>query len=285
MYQTPKLLAQLGVEGFQERLIEVGHSLACVEAVEEGRAVDTVQGRRRPVQQLDQSQGLKLRGRGQLLEEGAQDGRSQVPYGVVPVEWAGGRRRLARPQHPCGEDAVEEGLHQGGAKEGRSPLALETHSQRLLKGGADGMEGWRVARSLHPRQPVPRVGRQEPRQVLGFDNRRAVGQRPAQVLTQTGAHVAGKCPRRLQPGVKFLLRLGKTEGLQLNSVALGVLSHQHEVPGVGDQHEPVKTPVAAHLVAVRRQPCVVTGGLDLHDAALGDLPGTGLSLLHLPSRI
>ena len=51
-----KLLAKLGVEGLQERLVEVRHGLAGVEAVEEGRAVDPVQGRRRPVQQLDQTQ-------------------------------------------------------------------------------------------------------------------------------------------------------------------------------------------------------------------------------------
>ena len=82
-----------------------------------------------------------------------------------------------------------------------------------------------------------------------------------------------------------LLRLGKTEGLQLHGVALGVLSHQNEVAGVGDKHEPVKAPVAAHLVAIRRQPCVVSGGLDLHNAAFGNLPLARLSLLHLPSRV
>ena len=147
------------------------------------------------------------------------------------------------------------------------------------------MERWRVARSLHSRQPVPRVGRQEPSQVLGFDYRRAVRKRPAKILPQTGAHVAGEGPRRFQPVEKRLLRLGKAEGLQLYGVALRVLSHQHKVAGVGDQHEPVTTPVAAHLVAVRRQPGVVPGGLDLHNAAFGDLPGAGLSLLHLPSRV
>ena len=104
------------------------------------------------------------------------------------------------------------------------------------------MERGRVARSLHPRQPVPRVGRQEPRQVLGFDYRRAVGQRTAQVLTQACAHIACEGPRPLQLGVKLLLRLRKSEGLQLHGVALGVLSHQHEVAGVGDQHEPVDGP-------------------------------------------
>ena len=109
--------------------------------------------------------------------------------------------------------------------------------------------------------------------------------RTAQVLAQAGAHVSGKDPRRLQPGVKRLLRLGKAEGLQLYGVALRVLSHQHEVAGVGDQHEPVATPVAAHLVAIRRQPGVVSGGLDLHDAAFGDLAGARLSLLHLSSRV
>ena len=77
----------------------------------------------------------------------------------MPVESLPWRRRLARPEHPCGEDAVEEGLHQGGAEEGRALLTLEAHAQGLLKGGAHGMERGRVARSLHSRQPVPGVGR------------------------------------------------------------------------------------------------------------------------------
>ena len=82
-----------------------------------------------------------------------------------------------------------------------------------------------------------------------------------------------------------LLRVSKTEGLQLHWVALGVLAYQDEVACVGNQHEPVPTPVAAHLVAVRRQPGVVAGGLDLHDAAFGDLAGPRLALLHLLSGV
>ena len=110
-------------------------------------------------------------------------------------------------------------------------------------------------------------------------------ERTAQVLAQAGAHIASEGPRRFQSRVERLLRLGKAEGLQLHGIALGVLSHQHEVACVGNQHEPVKAPVAAHLVAVRRQPGVVDGGLDLDDAPFGDLAGPGLALLHLLSGV
>ena len=43
-------------------------------------------------------------------------------------------------------------------------ISLEAHAKGLLKGGADGVEGWRVACSFHSRQAVPRVGRKEPSQ-------------------------------------------------------------------------------------------------------------------------
>ena len=78
-----------------------------------------------------------------------------------------------------------------------------------------------------------------------------------------------------------LLRVGKTEGLQLHGVALGVLSHKHEVAGVGDEHQLVAAPVAADLIARRRQPSVVPGGLDLHYAPLRDLTRPRRSLLNL----
>ena len=97
-------------------------------------------------------------------------------------------------------------------------------------------------------------------------------QRPAQVLSQSGADLFGEGARRLQPRLELSRRVRQPEGLQSDGVAGGVLSDQHEVAGVGDQHEPVPAPVAGHLVAGRGQPRVVVRRLDLHDAALRGLP-------------
>ena len=71
----------------------------------------------------------------------------------------------------------------------------------------------------------------------------------------------------------------------LRGPALGVLSEQHEVAGVGDEHEAVPAPVAAHLIAVRGQPSVVAGGLDLDHAALGKLSLSRSALLHLAGGV
>ena len=49
----PQLLTQIGVEGFQKRLIEVGHRLALVEAGEKGRAIHSVECGGGPVQYFD----------------------------------------------------------------------------------------------------------------------------------------------------------------------------------------------------------------------------------------
>ena len=79
--------------------------------------------------------------------------------------------------------------------------------------------------------------------------------------------------------------VGEPEGLQPRGPALRVLSEQHEVAGVGDEHEAVPTPVAAHLIAVRGQPCVVAYGLDLDHAALGKLSLSRSALLRLAGGV
>ena len=108
-----------------------------------------------------------------------------------------------------------------------------------------------------------------------------MGKCPAQVFPQASPHVPGEGPGPFQLGLKLLIRLRKPEGLQLHGIALSVLAHQHKVSSVGDQHQPVAAPIAAHLVARRRQPSVVTCGLDLHHAPLRDLARPRRSLLHL----
>ena len=164
-----ELLAEDGVEGLQEGLVEVGDGRALAEPVEEGAAVDAVEGGGGPVQHLDQAQGLEPSGVGELLEERPQDGGAEVPDGGAPVERPGGRRGLAGPEHPGGEDAVEEGLHEGGPEEGGAALALEADTQGILQRGADGVERRLVARCLYAGQAVSRVGGEQPCEVPRLD--------------------------------------------------------------------------------------------------------------------
>ena len=112
-----------------------------------------------------------------------------------------------------------------------------------------------------------------------------MGEGAAEVLAQSAAHVVGEGRGRLQPGLEVLGGVGQPEGLQLGGPALRVLSEQHEVAGVGDEHEAVRAPVAAHLIAVRGQPCVVAGGLDLDHAALGKLALSRSALLRLAGGV
>ena len=153
-----KLLAEGGVEGLQEGLVEVWDGLALAEPVEEGVAVDAVQGSGGPVQHLDESQGLEATGVGQLLEERPEHGCAEVPDCFMPVETASRRRRLPCPEHPRGEDAVEEGLDEGGAEEGRAAISLEPDAEGLLQRRAHGPERGRVACRLDTGQAVAGVG-------------------------------------------------------------------------------------------------------------------------------
>ena len=59
--------------------------------------------------------------------------------------------------HPGGEDAVEQGLHQGRPEEPGAAVALEADAERLFQRGTDGRQRGGVARGLHARQPVPRI--------------------------------------------------------------------------------------------------------------------------------
>ena len=75
---------------------------------------------------------------------------------------------------------------------------------------------------------------------------------------------------------------GQPEGFQLGRAsALGVLAQQHEIAGVGGQHQPVTVPVLADLGAVSYEPCVIGNGFDLDHAAFGKLPIALPAPLHL----
>ena len=124
VYQTPELLAQIGVEGLQERLIEVGDGLPLPKAGEKRVPVDAVEGGCCPVEHLDQAQRPQA-GRGWTAAGTApcSTGTRRYQTAVRQSNCAGlyppARQRsvlgggvCARPQHPGGEHTVEQGLHQ-----------------------------------------------------------------------------------------------------------------------------------------------------------------------------
>ena len=108
-----------------------------------------------------------------------------------------------------------------------------------------------------------------------------MGECAAEVLAEGGADIAGEGAGLFEPGLELVLCPGEPEGLQPGWVARGVLAEQHEVAGVGDEHEAVPGPVAADLGALGGKPRVVAGWFDLDDAALGELPLAGSSPLQL----
>ena len=212
-----QLLAQIRVEGFQEGFVEVGHRLAFVKAGEEGAAVHPLKGRRRPIQHLHQAQRLQPPGIRELLEQRPQHRRPQMPNRLPPAEGAAGRRGLTAPEHPSGEDAVEERLHQRGLKEAQAAFALEVQPQRLLQCAAQRLKRFGIVTGLHPAEPIAGIGGEQVGQILRFHDLGPVGERPSEVFAQTGPHLAGQGFGSAQPQVEVLCACRQAEGLQLNA--------------------------------------------------------------------
>ena len=295
-----ELLAQRRVERFEEGLVEVRHRLAFVEAGEERLAVHPVEGGGGPVQHLDQAERLQATGLGELLEQRLQHRGAQVPDRLAPTESpctvatvggarpaAGGARpgARARPQHPGGEDAVEQGLHQGRVEEARAFLALEAHPERLFERGAHRGERGRVARRLDPREPVAGVGGEQPCQVPRLGQRGPVGQGATEVLDETRTDLAGEDARRLQLALERGVAAGEPEGLERGLLARRVLADERELAEIGRQHQTVAAPVAPDLLAHHRAQHVLVRGLDLDHAAFRNLALARASPLHLPGRV
>ena len=240
MYPDAQLLAEGRIERFEERLVEIRHRLALVEPREELGPVHAVECRRGPVQHLDQAEWFQTARVGQLLEQGPQHGRPQMPDRLAPPEpprsvsaleqRTVGLLLLARPQHPCGEDAVEQRLDQGRAEEPFPAFALEPDPERFLQCRADGHQRRRVARRLDTGQAVACVGSQQPRQVLRLGQGGPVRERPGEILAETRADLAGKRARRLHLAPEVVRILGQAEGFELGRASRVVHAHQNEVP-------------------------------------------------------
>ena len=130
------------------------------------------------------------------------------------------------PKHPGGEYAVEQRLDEGGAEECRAALALEADSERLLQSGADSGQCRRVAGSLYAGESVAGIGGEEPGEVLGFEKSGIVGQRSAEILTQTGANLTGEGAGLFKQAVEVFGAVGEPEGLQSGRPAGGIRSEQ-----------------------------------------------------------
>ncbi len=176
-----------------------------------------------------------------------------------------------RPQHPGGEDAVEQCLHQGRPEEACAPLALEAYAQRVFEGGAHRLQRRRVTGGLDPREAVAGVGREQPRQVLRLGERGPVGQCAREILAQTRADRPRKGTRMFQPAGERLFTLGQPERLQHRLAAVRIQADEAELAQVRGQHQAIASPIASHLLAHRPRPQVLVRRLDLDDTALRGL--------------
>ena len=239
-----ELLPQVGIERFEERFVEVRHRLALVEAGEEGGAIHPVKRCCGPVQHLGQAKWLQVARIGDLPKQRPEHGCAEIPVGFAPAELSGvgiaGEERSrsgfcavsTRPQHPSGEDAVEQRLHQRRAEEPQAPFALKPDPERLLQRQAHRGQLRRAARRVGAGEAVSRVRGEQPRQILRLSQRRSVQQRPCEILAKGGARIAGKRAGVLQPGEELVLASGQPQGLERRGLAVCVLAYQHEVAGV-----------------------------------------------------
>ena len=169
-------------------------------------------------------------------------------------------------------------------EEARALVALEAHAQRLLQRRAHGLERRRIARRLDTGQPVARIGGEQPRQVFRFGKRRPVRQGAGEIFAQARAGRIGEGARLFQLAPEVFRAVRQPEGFELRGAAGCVFAQQHEVAQVRHQHEPVFAPIAADLRAVRGQPGVVVGRLDLDRAAFRRLALARPALLDLLRR-
>ena len=164
-------------------------------------------------------------------------------------------------------------------------FGLEADAEGLFQGRAHRLERRGVAGRFDTRQAITGVGGEQPGQVSRLGERRAVRQGTGKIFAQAGADVAGEGARSIQLAVEVAGAVGQPEGFELRRAARRVLAHQDEIARVGHQNQAVTVPIAADLIAGRREPGIVLRALHLDHAALRRLPRARLALLHLLRRV
>src|SRR5580704_8262031 len=112
-----KFFAKVGVESFEEGLVEVRNGLVFTEGVEES-GLNPVERFTREVENLLKLDGIQRPGVGHFAKKLAEDGDAKVVSGDTPVETRarGARFGAATPQNPGRENTVKESLNQSRTK-------------------------------------------------------------------------------------------------------------------------------------------------------------------------
>ena len=167
-----------------------------VKALEEGHPLDPGQSGGSGVEQRFQAERAQcLRGADQVVEQ-PDDREVLVVVGCPPVERPG-----VVVGCPCREQAVEQGLDQGGPEQVLTVPRVECDAERPLQGRPERAESGQVGPGVKPQECVPGIGSQEEGHVLGPRQRGAPEQAPLQEVRELlaesiGPGAAGQGPER-----------------------------------------------------------------------------------------
>ena len=133
------------VEGFEEGLVEVGDGFFALEDVKE-TGLDAVEGFAGELEDFGELDGVEMAAIGDFAEEFTEDGDLEVVVCEPPIEGGIGLAtfRGMTPEDPGGEDAVEEGLDEGGTEEVLAFLAFELDAEGLFKRSLNVAKGGKV---------------------------------------------------------------------------------------------------------------------------------------------
>lgn len=194
-----QLAAQVGIEGFQKRFVEVLHrvrrpvvrrALRVTRPAKDGKErapFHPVERGRGPFQHRLDVQRVHAGGRGELLEEQPHRRDRQLARVPPEVEGVGARRVLLMPEHPGRKEAIEQGLHQRGAEERFPLLGLKVETQSRFQLGADALQRGLVdGVALQTGARLAGVGSQHRGDFLGCAQRRLAAQGAQQIFEQGG---------------------------------------------------------------------------------------------------
>jgi len=261
-----ELLAQFRVERFQEGFVEVLHRVFHLEAGEEGGGIHPAEGVAGPVQHFGQAHRFQLAGLRELVVEGGDHRHVQVVSGHTPIEAA--RRALLMAQHPGGEDAVEQGLYQGGAEEVFAFTGFEFDPeggfQALLEGGE--LFFRRRRGMFHPVPGFAGIAGEQPGEILGVAQGRVMAQHAGEEIGEGRAVFFLRLVRMVSQFPEGGFAAGQGVALQVDPLAVA-LADEQPVAQIGDQHQAVAGPVFVDLRADGGVVHRLGRGFDFDDAA------------------
>jgi hypothetical protein len=102
-----------------------------------------------------------------------------------------------------------------------------------------------------------------------------------EIFPERAANMVSGLPRRRGHVPKGFRISGEAEAFEFCRAAVRPFADDEKIADIGDDDEPVRTEIFADLGGVGGEPSVVTGALDLDDAALRRLPRPWLAFLDL----